>query len=130
MNLCCFLILFVCFLFGLQVAALLTLFVIVLINLAVGILPHVGTFAHIGGFLTGFLLGFVLLPRPQFGWLERNSLPAGVRVTSKYKAYQYVLWVISLVLLITGLVFVLEQCPIWLFIVTVKLQIHEMVVSV
>ncbi|KAL0371669.1 UNVERIFIED_CONTAM: RHOMBOID-like protein 1 [Sesamum calycinum] len=58
-----------------KVAALLTLLVIVLINLAVGILPHVDNFAHIGGFLTGFLLGFILLPRPQFGWLERRSLP-------------------------------------------------------
>lgn len=87
-----------------QVAALLTLLVIVLINLAVGILPHVDNFAHIGGFLTGFLLGFILLPRPQFGWLERHNLPAGVRVRSKYKAYQYVLLVVSLILLLTGLV--------------------------
>ncbi|KAL0400787.1 UNVERIFIED_CONTAM: RHOMBOID-like protein 3 [Sesamum latifolium] len=85
-----------------KVAALLTLLVIVLINLAVGILPHVDNFAHIGGFLTGFLLGFILLLRPQFGWLERRSLPVGVRARSKYKAYQYVLWLISLTLLIAG----------------------------
>lgn len=85
-----------------QIAALLTLLVIVVINLAVGILPFVNNFAHIGGFLTGLLLGFVLLPRPQFGWLERHNLPAGVRVRSKYKAYQYVLWLVSLVLLIAG----------------------------
>ncbi|KAL0317757.1 UNVERIFIED_CONTAM: RHOMBOID-like protein 3 [Sesamum angustifolium] len=85
-----------------KVAALLTLLVIVLINLAVGILPHVDNFAHIGGFLTGFLPRFILLPRPQFGWLERRSLPVGVRARSKYKAYQYVLWLISLTLLIAG----------------------------
>lgn len=85
-----------------KVAALLTLIVIVLINLAIGILPHVNNFAHIGGFLTGILLGFILLPRPQFGWLERYSLPAGVHVSSKYKAYQYVLGVLSLVLVIAG----------------------------
>ncbi|KAL8557075.1 hypothetical protein ACS0TY_004518 [Phlomoides rotata] len=85
-----------------KVAALLTLLVIVVINLAIGILPRVNNFAHIGGFLTGFLLGFVLLPRPQFGWLERHNLPAGVRVRSKYKAYQYVLWLVSLVLLVAG----------------------------
>lgn len=83
-----------------KVCALLTLLVIVAINLAVGILPHVDNFAHIGGFLTGFLLGFVLLPRPQLGWMERRNLPAGVRVNSKYKAYQYVLGLLSLILLV------------------------------
>ncbi|CAA2977734.1 RHOMBOID-like protein 2 [Olea europaea var. sylvestris] len=85
-----------------KIAALLTLLVIVAINLAVGILPHVDNFAHIGGFLTGFLLGFVLLPHPQFGWIDRQNLPEGVRVKSKYKAYQYVFWVLSLILLIAG----------------------------
>ncbi|XVF53655.1 hypothetical protein PTKIN_Ptkin05aG0116200 [Pterospermum kingtungense] len=85
-----------------KAAALFTLLVIIAINLGVGILPHVDNFAHIGGFLTGFLLGFVLLPRPQFGWLERRNLPAGTRLKSKYKAYQYVLWLVSLVLLVVG----------------------------
>nr|AIY60706.1 rhomboid protein Lonja32412 [Lonicera japonica] len=85
-----------------KAAAVFTLLIIIVINLAVGILPHVDNFAHIGGFLTGFFLGFVLLPRPQFGWMERHNLPAGIRVKSKYKPYQYVLWVISLVLLISG----------------------------
>ncbi|XP_019195332.1 PREDICTED: RHOMBOID-like protein 2 [Ipomoea nil] len=85
-----------------KVAALLTLLVIVVLNLAVGILPHVDNFAHIGGFLTGFLLGFVLLPRPQLGWIERSNLPPEIRVKSKYKPYQYALWLASLVLLIAG----------------------------
>ncbi|KAI4351789.1 hypothetical protein L6164_006106 [Bauhinia variegata] len=83
-----------------KAAALLTLLVIIVINLAIGILPHVDNFAHIGGFLTGFLLGFILLPRPQFGWLEQRHAP---RLKSKYKAYQYVLWIVSLVLLVVGL---------------------------
>ncbi|GFP87663.1 inactive rhomboid protein 1, partial [Phtheirospermum japonicum] len=87
-----------------KVAALLTLLVIVLINLAVGILPHVDNFAHIGGFMTGLLLGFILLPRPQFGWTERHNLPAGARARSKYKAYQYVLGLVSLILLVAGFV--------------------------
>ncbi|MBA0565051.1 hypothetical protein Golob_009947 [Gossypium lobatum] len=52
----------------LQLAALLTLIFIVVINLAVGLLPHVDNFAHIGGFISGFLLGFVFLIRPQFGY--------------------------------------------------------------
>ncbi|OMO79444.1 Peptidase S54, rhomboid [Corchorus capsularis] len=67
-----------------KAAALITLVVIIVINLAVGILPHVDNFAHIGGFLTGLFLGFVLLLRPQFGWAERHNLPAGARVKSKY----------------------------------------------
>ncbi|KAJ8766211.1 hypothetical protein K2173_021728 [Erythroxylum novogranatense] len=86
-----------------KVAALITLVLIIVINLAVGILPHVDNFAHIGGFLTGFLLGFVLLLRPQFGWIETRHLPAGANVKSKHKAYQYVFWVIAVVLLIIGL---------------------------
>jgi len=86
----------------LQAAALFTLVAIIVINLAIGMLPHVDNFAHIGGFLTGFLLGFVLLLRPQFGWLEQRRLPAGVRLKSKYKAFQYVLWIVSLILLIVG----------------------------
>ncbi|RXH84629.1 hypothetical protein DVH24_032913 [Malus domestica] len=49
-----------------QLAALLTLLFIIIINLAVGILPHVDNFAHIGGFVSGFLLGFLFLIRPQF----------------------------------------------------------------
>lgn len=85
-----------------KVAALLTLIFIVAINLAIGMLPRVNNFAHIGGFLTGFLLGFILLPRPQFVWIERRNLPADVHVKSKYKGYQYVLWLVSLVLLIVG----------------------------
>ncbi|KAG9148573.1 hypothetical protein Leryth_018295 [Lithospermum erythrorhizon] len=87
-----------------KAAALFTLIFIVLINLAVGILPHVDNFAHIGGFMSGFLLGFILLPRPQFGWFERRHLPANARLKSKYTVYQYVLWVIATILLVIGFV--------------------------
>ncbi|KAF8380166.1 hypothetical protein HHK36_027649 [Tetracentron sinense] len=85
-----------------KAAALFTLVVIIAINLAVGILPHVDNFAHIGGFLTGLLFGFVLLLCPQFGWVERRNLPADVRVKSKHKAYQYIFLLVALVLLIVG----------------------------
>ncbi|KAL6127103.1 hypothetical protein ACLB2K_075146 [Fragaria x ananassa] len=87
-----------------KVAALVTLLVITVINLGIGILPRVDNFAHIGGFITGFLIGFVFMPRPQFGWLEQLNLPAGANanVKSKFKAYQYVLWLLSVTLLIVG----------------------------
>lgn len=89
----------------LQAVALLTLLTIIAINLALGILPHVDNFAHIGGFLTGFLLGFILLIRPQFGWSARHNLPPGSEAKSKYMAYQCVLWILALILFIAGYVF-------------------------
>lgn len=84
-----------------KAAAIITLLSIIVINLAIGILPHADNFAHIGGFVTGFLLGFVLLARPQFGWMERNGLPE-TNQPPKYRRYQYVLWGAALVLLVVG----------------------------
>lgn len=84
-----------------QIAALVTLVVIIVINLAVGILPHVDNFAHIGGFLSGFLLGFVFLIRPQFRWVSQRYTPS-VANKPKFKMYQCILWVVSLILLIIG----------------------------
>ncbi|KAK1299168.1 hypothetical protein QJS10_CPB14g01580 [Acorus calamus] len=86
-------------------AALTTLVLIIVINLAVGILPHVDNFAHIGGFISGFLLGFIFLIRPQFGWIRQKYVPPGYRRPSnkpKHKLYQYILWVVSVLLLIAG----------------------------
>ncbi|XP_024994270.1 RHOMBOID-like protein 2 [Cynara cardunculus var. scolymus] len=85
-----------------KAAALFTLVIIILVNLAVGMLPHVDNFAHIGGFLSGFLLGFVLLIRPQFSWQERRNLPVDARGKSKFTVYQYVFWLVSMILLIVG----------------------------
>lgn len=88
-----------------KVAALVTLVIIIVINLAVGILPHVDNFAHIGGFFSGFLLGFVFLIRPQFGWVSQRYAPPGsssLSTKSKFKIYQCILWIISLILLIVG----------------------------
>lgn len=89
-----------------QVAALFSLSVVILINLAIGILPRVDNFAHIGGFLSGFLLGFVFLLRPQFGWIQRpNSGPGSQnasRAKSKHNLYQRVLVVAALILLVSG----------------------------
>lgn len=92
-------------LFVFQFAALLTLVFIIAINLAVGILPHVDNFAHIGGFISGFLLGFVFLVKPQYGWVSRKHVPRGYNrasAKSKHKAYQYLLLVVSSLLLIIG----------------------------
>ncbi|CAH8312763.1 unnamed protein product [Eruca vesicaria subsp. sativa] len=86
-----------------KIAAFLTLLVVIVINLAIGILPYVDNFAHVGGFLTGFLLGFVLLARPQIRWFAREHMPQGRRI-SKYKPYQYILWLLSLALLVLGFV--------------------------
>ncbi|GFQ01348.1 inactive rhomboid protein 1 [Phtheirospermum japonicum] len=85
-----------------KIAALFTLLVIIAINLAIGILPHVDNFAHIGGFMSGFLLGFVLLVRPQFDWLERRQRPADARFASKYSMCQYVFLIVAVILLIVG----------------------------
>lgn len=82
--------------------ASLTLLVMIAINLAIGLLPRVDNFAHIGGLVVGFLLGFILLPRPQYGWSEQRCLPDGVRRKSKYNAYQFVLGIVSLILLTAG----------------------------
>ncbi|XP_050227743.1 RHOMBOID-like protein 2 [Mercurialis annua] len=84
-----------------KIAALLTLVVIIAVNLAVGILPHVDNFAHIGGFLTGLLLGFAILIRPQFGYYESRHLP-DARVKPRHKPYQYGLLLVAVVLLIAG----------------------------
>ncbi|KAG6428686.1 hypothetical protein SASPL_112939 [Salvia splendens] len=85
-----------------KAAALFTLVIIIAINLAVGILPHVDNFAHIGGFLTGLLMGFIFLVRPQFGWKEGRHLPGRLRLKSKYTACQYVMWIVSTILFIVG----------------------------
>lgn len=87
-----------------QFAALLILLLIIAINLAVGLLPRVDNFAHIGGFVSGFFLGFVFLIRPQFRWISQRNAPPGANTTSvaKHKTYQYVLWILSLLLLVAG----------------------------
>ncbi|TVU23276.1 hypothetical protein EJB05_25631 [Eragrostis curvula] len=89
-----------------KVAALLTLIFVIVLNLALGILPRVDNFAHIGGLISGFLLGFVFFIRPQFAWLNQRREPAAGQQTSpvkrKHKTYQYVLWLVAAVLLIVG----------------------------
>ncbi|PKA46769.1 hypothetical protein AXF42_Ash015663 [Apostasia shenzhenica] len=84
-------------------AALLTLIVVIALNMAIGMVPHVDSSAHVGGFISGFLLGFILLIRPQFGWISRKHIPPGYDmnfVKPKYKVYQYVLWIMAFIILV------------------------------
>lgn len=88
--------------------ALFTLIVVVVMNLAVGILPHVDNFAHIGGFIVGFLAGFVLLIQSQREYVNLAAAPPGQMVQKKrHKPYQCVLLVVSLVALIVGITVVM-----------------------
>ncbi|RXH84581.1 hypothetical protein DVH24_032865 [Malus domestica] len=77
------------------------------ISIRMGILPHMDNFAQIGGFVSRFLLGFLFLIHPLFKWLTHRNAPHGrvsTLVKSKHNTYQYVLWVLSLILLIVGMV--------------------------
>ncbi|KAF2567508.1 hypothetical protein F2Q68_00026435, partial [Brassica cretica] len=80
------------------VVTIITLVLIVAVNLGLGVLPGVDNFAHIGGFATGFLLGFVLLIRPHYGWINLRSAPAAK--PHKYNICQAILWTVSLLLLL------------------------------
>ncbi|KAK4267534.1 hypothetical protein QN277_024303 [Acacia crassicarpa] len=85
-------------------AALVTLLVISALNLSLGFLPRVDNSAHVGGFTSGFLLGFILLMRPQYGYVNRKHIPPGydVKRKSKFTFYQYLLFGAALIILIAG----------------------------
>ncbi|XP_071716330.1 RHOMBOID-like protein 1 [Rutidosis leptorrhynchoides] len=81
-----------------KLAAITTLILMIIINLMVGILPHVDNFAHIGGFVTGFFLGFILLARRQFDWIVPPGY-YGHPMKPEYKLYQYIFLVLSVIAL-------------------------------
>ncbi|KAF3527133.1 hypothetical protein F2Q69_00047274, partial [Brassica cretica] len=87
--------------------ALMTLILIIALNLSVGFLPRVDNSAHCGGFLAGFLLGFVLLLRPQYGYVSPEYIPPGYDMKhkkSKYKCYQHFFRFTSLAILLAGFI--------------------------
>ncbi|MCO5592630.1 hypothetical protein L7F22_046633 [Adiantum nelumboides] len=90
----------------LQCAVTSVLIFVVAANLAMGILPFVDNFAHIGGLIVGFLSGLLLLLKPQYGFVKPSKLPQGYSIQSsvkaKYNAYQYFLWITAFILLIIG----------------------------
>ena len=53
---------------------LLKLVVIILVSFAIGLMPGIDNFSHIGGFIMGILAGFVFIPRLNFGkWDKRRK---------------------------------------------------------
>ncbi|GBG66195.1 hypothetical protein CBR_g57074 [Chara braunii] len=67
--------------YGRRISTLFTLIFLIVVNLLVGLTPHVDNFSHIGGFVSGVLLGFVFLVKPQFGYLADN-------IQLKYNGYK------------------------------------------
>ncbi|XP_010065145.2 RHOMBOID-like protein 8 [Eucalyptus grandis] len=89
-------------------AALLFIFSIFTINFALGLLPYIDNFSSIGGFTSGFLLGFVSLYKPHCRDLPTNKVGLfdyGVQssIKLKQKLDKPVLRIVALLLF--GLVF-------------------------
>ena len=82
----------------------------VFVSLMFGLMPLVDNFTHIGAMITGFLLGSVLLIRPQFSWVNQQCFPAVIYDVDdlpfkpKHSACQNVLWILSLNILVAGYV--------------------------
>lgn len=44
------------------------------INLLISMLPNISFYAHLGGFLCGVFMGFILLPNPQWAQLRKHMM--------------------------------------------------------
>lgn len=81
----------ICFIFVVfQVGKMLIIMVTMAVYLMLGTLPMGDNFSYIGGFISGLLLGFVILIRTK-----SNS-------SRKHERYQYALCIISFMLLSVG----------------------------
>ncbi|CAA0806829.1 Rhomboid-related intramembrane serine protease family protein [Striga hermonthica] len=54
-------------------ASLVAFLIILMLNFMIGLMPLVNNFSNIGGFITGFLAGFMLLLKPQVGKVCPNK---------------------------------------------------------
>ncbi|KAL0415504.1 UNVERIFIED_CONTAM: RHOMBOID-like protein 8 [Sesamum latifolium] len=55
-------------------ATLMALFIISMVNGILGLMPYVSNFSNIGGFISGFLAGFIILFKPQVGqWYQAKT---------------------------------------------------------
>ncbi|KAL8502123.1 hypothetical protein ACS0TY_021297 [Phlomoides rotata] len=52
---------------------LIALFIILMLNIIIGLMPLVNNFSNIGGFISGFLSGFILLFKPRVMKLHQNK---------------------------------------------------------
>lgn len=94
-----------CSLYESKFAPLITIALLCAVNFAIGIFPHNDNFSHFWGFIFGFLLGCVFLMKPQHGWGNRIIPPTREpEVVAKYRGYQIVFWVGSVILLIIGFI--------------------------
>ena len=74
-----------------QFSAVASIFFLTMINFVLGLLPYVDNFSNIGGFISGFLLGFVLLFSPQLRLVAQNKVDLfeyGVKDSIKLKLKQ------------------------------------------
>lgn len=88
-----------------RVAALCSLFFIIAITLILGLMPYVDNFCHIGGFVSGFLLGLLLLVHPKLEWEQLRDNPVGYSIGGRGKKFskcQTFTRIIVAVLLIAG----------------------------
>lgn len=89
-----------------QCAVIFTLLIITAINTTIGIVPRIDIFSLIGGFLTGVLLGAILLLRPQHAQMNGTATPSrNTAFLPKYKIYQLVAFLIALSLFAAGYIF-------------------------
>lgn len=74
---------------------LIKLVVVILISFALGLLPYIDNFAHIGGFITGLFAGMVFLPTISFGKWERRKkwIMIGVASVCLVGIYFALFWV-------------------------------------
>ncbi|KMZ65178.1 Rhomboid family protein [Zostera marina] len=84
-------------------AVIFTLLIITAINTTIGIVPRIDIFSLIGGFLSGLLIGMILLLRSQLNRINKTATPArSTAFLPKYKTYQLVVLLVALSLFAAG----------------------------